>query len=158
MLPNYQATTINAELVRNLEPDTKVLTDAYGSLSKALKGFEHVAINTKRSGTKAHHPYPAVPRVQAQLKRWLHGTHQGAVSREHMTEYLWEFEFRFNRRHARKPGLLFYRLPRPARRGASLAAGCAMRSEGHGQDGQEAQEAHHRPDQHREREPLPPQR
>lgn len=49
-------------------------------------------------------------RVQVQLKRWLRGTHQGAVSREHMTEYLWEFEFRFNRRHARKPGLLFYRL------------------------------------------------
>lgn len=110
VLPNYQATTINAELVRNLEPDTKVLTDAYGSLSKALKGFEQVAINTKRSGTKAHHLYPAVSHVQAQLKRWLHGTHQGAVSREHMTEYLWEFEFRFNRRHARKPGLLFYRL------------------------------------------------
>jgi len=109
-LPNYQATTINAELVRNLEPDAKVLTDAYGSLTKALKGFEHVAINTKRSGSKAHDLYPAVSRVQAQLKRWLHGTHQGAVSREHMDEYLWEFEFRFNRRHARKPGLLFYRL------------------------------------------------
>lgn len=44
-----------------------MLTDAYGSLSKALKGFEQVAINTKRSGTKAHHLYPAVSHVQAQL-------------------------------------------------------------------------------------------
>jgi predicted RNA-binding Zn-ribbon protein involved in translation (DUF1610 family)/transposase-like protein len=110
VMPNYKAESINAVLLDNIEPGTKVLTDAYGSLSKALAGFEHVAINTKRSGIDAHVLYPAVSRVQAQLKRWLHGTHQGAVSRAHMSEYLWEFEFRFNRRHARKPGLLFYRL------------------------------------------------
>jgi transposase-like protein len=110
VMPNYKADSINAVLLDNIEPGTKVLTDAYGSLSKALEGFEHVAINTKRSGIDAHVLYPAVSRVQAQLKRWLHGTHQGAVSRAHMNEYLWEFEFRFNRRHARKPGLLFYRL------------------------------------------------
>ena len=110
VLDNYRAETINAALVANIEPGTQVVSDAYGSLSKALRGYQHLAINTKRSGTPAHHLYPAVSRVQAQLKRWMHGTHQGAVSREHMTEYLWEFEFRFNRRHARKPGLLFYRL------------------------------------------------
>lgn len=110
VMPNYKAESINAVLLDNIEPGTRVLTDAYGALTKALAGFEHVAINTKRSGSKAHDLYPAVSRVQAQLKRWLHGTHQGSVSREHMTEYLWEFEFRFNRRHARKPGLLFYRL------------------------------------------------
>jgi predicted RNA-binding Zn-ribbon protein involved in translation (DUF1610 family)/transposase-like protein len=110
VLPNYRAVNINAELRKHIEPGSQVLTDAYGALSKALKGYQHVAINTKRSGLKGHDLYPAISRVQAQLKRWLHGTHQGAVSREHMTEYLWEFEFRFNRRRANKPGLLFYRL------------------------------------------------
>lgn len=32
------------------------------------------------------------------LKRWILGTHQGAVSHEHMAYYLDEFTFRFNRR------------------------------------------------------------
>jgi hypothetical protein len=83
VMPNYKAESINAVLLDNIEPGTKVLTDAYGALSKDLAGFEHVAINTKRSGIDAHVLYPAVSRVQAQLKRWLHGTHQGAVSRAH---------------------------------------------------------------------------
>ena len=110
VLDDHKAATINAALVANLEPSCSVVSDAYGALSKALAGYQHQAINTKRSGTPAHVLYPAVSRVQAQLKRWLAGTHQGAVSRDHLTEYLWEFEFRFNRRHARKPGMLFYRL------------------------------------------------
>ena len=44
------------------------------------------------------------------LKRWLLGTHQGAVSEKHIQAYLDEYTFRFNRRTASKRGLLFYRL------------------------------------------------
>jgi len=43
-------------------------------------------------------------------KRWLLGTHQGRVDAEHIQAYLEEFCFRFNRRHSRARGLLFYRL------------------------------------------------
>ena len=39
----------------------------------------------------------------------VRGTHQGAVSREHLDYYL-EFTFRFNRRTSRHRGKLFYRL------------------------------------------------
>lgn len=46
----------------------------------------------------------------SQLKRWLLGTHQGAVSAEHLDYYLDEFTFRFNRRTSRSRGKLFYRL------------------------------------------------
>jgi len=53
---------------------------------------------------------PAVHRVASLLKRWLLGTHQGAVSSEHLDYYLDEFTFRFNRRSSRSRGLLFYRL------------------------------------------------
>lgn len=53
---------------------------------------------------------PRVHRVASLLKRWLLGTHQGAVSREHLDYYLDEFTFRFNRRTSRSRGLLFYRL------------------------------------------------
>jgi hypothetical protein len=44
------------------------------------------------------------------LKRWLLGTHQGAVERMHLPYYLDEFTFRFNRRTSRHRGMLFYRL------------------------------------------------
>jgi hypothetical protein len=40
---------------------------------------------------------------------WL-GTHQGAISFEHLDYYLDEFTFRFNRRTSRHRGKLFYRL------------------------------------------------
>ena len=51
------------------------------------------------------------PKASASLlKRWLLGTHQGAVSEKHLDYYLDEFTFRFNRRRSRARGLLFYRL------------------------------------------------
>ena len=65
----------------------------------------------------ATHPselLPRVHRVAALLKRWLIGTHQGAVSREHLDYYLDEYTFRFNRRRSRHRGKLFYRLVQQA--------------------------------------------
>ena len=52
---------------------------------------------------------PGVHRVASLLKRWLLGTHQGAVSHDQLDYYLDEFTFRFNRRRSRHRGLLFYR-------------------------------------------------
>jgi hypothetical protein len=73
---------------------------------------------------------PAVHRVASLLKRWLLGTHQGAVRPEHLNDYLDEFTFRFNRRTSRSRGLLLYRLleqavaipPCPTARSSSTAA------------------------------------
>jgi hypothetical protein len=48
--------------------------------------------------------------VASLLKRWLLGTHQGAVSPDHLAYYLDEFTFRFNRRRSRSRGKLFHRL------------------------------------------------
>jgi hypothetical protein len=48
--------------------------------------------------------------VASLLKRWLLGTHQGAISHRHLPYYLDEFTFRFNRRKSRSRGKLFYRL------------------------------------------------
>ena len=63
-----------------------------------------------KSGKKAHLVLPAVSRVASQVKRWLNGTLQGAVTPEHLQAYCHEFEFRFNRRRSRHRGQLFYRL------------------------------------------------
>lgn len=57
---------------------------------------------------------PAVHRASALLKRWILGTHQGAVSKELLDYYLAEFAFRYNRRYSRHRGLLFYRLAEQA--------------------------------------------
>ena len=53
---------------------------------------------------------PHVHMIVSLLKRWLLGTHQGAVQETHLQAYLDEYVFRFNRRKSAKRGLLFYRL------------------------------------------------
>jgi len=55
-------------------------------------------------------PLSGVHRVASLAKRWLFGTHQGAVEADHLQAYLNEFCFRFNRRDSRAHSLLFYRL------------------------------------------------
>jgi hypothetical protein len=53
---------------------------------------------------------PHVHLLALLLKRWLLGTHQGAVQEEHIQAYLDEYVLRFNGRTAAKRGLLFDRL------------------------------------------------
>ncbi len=53
---------------------------------------------------------PGVHRVASLVKRWVLGTHQGGLARQHLDAYLDEFSFRFNRRASRNRGLVFYRL------------------------------------------------
>lgn len=44
------------------------------------------------------------------LKRWILGTYQGSIKPTHLSYYLDEFTFRFNRRSSKARGMLFYRL------------------------------------------------
>ena len=48
------------------------------------------------------------------FKRWLLGTHQGAIAHDYLQDYLDEFTFRFNRRNSASRGKLFYRLVQQA--------------------------------------------
>jgi transposase-like protein len=61
------------------------------------------------------HRLPHVHRVVALVKRWLLGTHQGAVRQRHLDAYLDEFVFRFNRKNLPR-GFLFHRLVEQALR------------------------------------------
>jgi len=92
-------------------PGSIVLTDSWGGYN-ALEQFDyiHEKVNLSASGDPAHVSLPGVHRVASLLKRWLLGTHQGAVSAKHLDYYLDEYTFRFNRRTSRARGLLFYRL------------------------------------------------
>jgi transposase-like protein len=83
--------------------------DAYAGLS--AMGYTHEVSVLQGPGKSASTELlPRVHRVAALLKRWLLGTHQGAVRPDHLDYYLDEFTFRFNRRTSRSRGKLFYRL------------------------------------------------
>jgi len=92
-----------------VEPDSTVRTDGWGGYNglKAL-GYRHEII--RPTTAVGENLLPLANRVAALLKRWLLGTHQGAVQHEHLDYYLDEFTFRFNRRTSGSRGLLFYRL------------------------------------------------
>lgn len=95
----------------SIEPGSLVRTDGSWAYHKLTKhGYRRDRNVMLDSDDPAHVSMPAVHRVAALLKRWLLGTHQGAVKPKHLDYYLDEFTFRFNRRTSRSRGLLFYRM------------------------------------------------
>ena len=95
----------------SIEPGSIVHTDgsaAYRSLPK--NGYRRRKTVMRGHEKPAHVLMPGVNRVAALLKRWLLGTHQGAIRPKQLDHYLDEFTFRFNRRTSLSRGLLFYRL------------------------------------------------
>ena len=96
---------------QSVEPGAQVRTDgsaAYRSLSEL--GYDHERTVMLGSDTPAHVAMAGVHRVASLVKRWILGTHHGAVQPEHLDAYLDEFVFRFNRRTSNSRGMLFYRL------------------------------------------------
>jgi len=94
-----------------IEPGSAIHTDGWlGYVGLTARGYAHEVSVLKRSKASASDLLPRVHRVVSLLKRWILGTHQGAVSADHLDYYLDEFTFRFNRRTSRSRGKLFYRL------------------------------------------------
>lgn len=95
----------------SVEPGSTIHTDGWRGYSGVnAQGYTHEVSVLKTSQESATELMPHVHRVASLLKRWILGTHQGAVSPEHLDYYLDEFTFRFNRRTSRSRGKLFYRL------------------------------------------------
>jgi transposase-like protein len=110
-IPNASKDVLTEFVLDHIARGTEVRTDGWvGYHGVGQHRFSHVITNTSASGDPAHVAMPEVHRVASLLKRWLLGTHQGAVSHDQLDYYLDEFTFRFNRRHSRHRGLLFYRL------------------------------------------------
>ena len=93
----------------SIEPGSTLLTDDWQGYA-SLEGYRRRIKEIAHSGRTASQLMPRVHRAVSLLKRWLMGTHQGAVSQEHLDYYLDEFTFRFNRRTSASRGKLFYRL------------------------------------------------
>ncbi len=94
-----------------VEPGSVVRTDGSAAYRKLEKhGYQREKAVQLGAEDPAHVTMPGVHRVASLLKRWLLGTHQGAVQSKQLDYYLDEFTFRFNRRSSRSRGLLFYRM------------------------------------------------
>jgi len=112
-IPNTKKTTLHRFVQDVVEEGSIVHTDGYPAY-RGLEtlGYVHdvTALIREKDKGAASRLLPRVHRVASLLKRWLLGTHQGAVSAKHLDYYLDEFTFRFNRRTSRSRGKLFYRL------------------------------------------------
>jgi len=110
-IADASALSLHGFINEAIEPGAKLRTDSWtGYQALESHGYHHQVINLKEYEAPAHELLPLVHRVASLLQRWLMGTHQGAVSPEHLDYYLDEFAFRFNRRRSRHRGKLFYRL------------------------------------------------
>src|SRR5271166_1712234 len=100
--------------IYNVEPGATVITDAWqGYRGLENNGYMHDRRSQRAASTRGEDPgelLPGVHRIASLAKRWLLGTHQGAVDSAHLPSYLDEFVFRFNRRRSRSRGMLFYRV------------------------------------------------
>jgi transposase-like protein len=106
---------LQAFIAEVVEPGSVIHTDGWeGYTGLSTKGFTHEVTPIGKNKKRAVELLPRAHRVVSLLKRWLMGTHQGAVSHEHLDYYLDEFTFRFNRRTSRHRGKLFYRLVQQA--------------------------------------------
>lgn len=105
------ANALQAFVDQAIEPGSVVTTDGWSGYGRlADRGYRHRVVVQRGRPQEPTALLPRVHRVTSLLKRWLLGTHQGAVSFAHLDYYLDEFTFRFNRRSSRHRGKLFYRL------------------------------------------------
>lgn len=104
----HDRSTLHGFIRDSIEAGSTVRTDGLPAY-RGLVGYEHEA-TVQRKQSKEVHLLPLVHLVISLLKRWLMGTHQGAVQPEYLDYYLDEFTFRFNRRTSHSRGKLFYRL------------------------------------------------
>lgn len=104
--------SLHGFIQQSINPGSTVHTDGWAPYQGLEKlGYCHRITRLKGRGKEAAvELLPRVHRVASLLKRWLLGTHQGAVSPTHLDYYLDEFTFRFNRRRSASRGKLFFRL------------------------------------------------
>jgi transposase-like protein len=112
-VPNASSDSLIGAVKDSIEPGSVVRTDGWsGYRPLTTEGFDHVVM--RKSEDVGENLLPLVNREAALLKRWLLGTHQGAVRPSHLDYYLDEYTFRFNRRKSNYRGKLFYRLVQQA--------------------------------------------
>ena len=107
-LPYLDTRNLQSFITYAVEPGSTVRTDGLHAYM-GMQGYVHDRQLQNRQ-PKGEHLLPHVHRIASLLKRWILGTHQGAIAHAHLDDYLAEFTFRFNRRLSASRGKLFFRL------------------------------------------------
>lgn len=114
-IPDASSASLNRFLLESVVTGSVIHTDGWQGYKKVSSlGYQHEVTVLKGREEEASELLPRVHLVISLLRRWLMGTHQGAVSHKHLDYYLDEFTFRFNRRKSMNRGKLFYRLVQQA--------------------------------------------
>ena len=111
VVPDVSARSLEGFLATAVARPATIATDGwagYGGLE--AMGYGHEPLNLAASWGDAALRLPAIHLVFGLAKRWLLGTHHGAVSAKHLPAYLDEFVFRFNRRTAKNLSHRFARV------------------------------------------------
>lgn len=110
-IPDASAKSLESFLETDTAKPLTVTTDGWaGYHGLDAKGYAHEAINLSATWGDAGLRLPAIHLVFSLAKRWLLGTHHGAVRPKHLQRYLDEYVFRFNRRKAKAVSHGFARL------------------------------------------------
>jgi len=112
-IPDTKRKTLHGFIRDAIEPGSTVVTDGLNPYRNPT-GYVHERYVQRHHPAGAESLLPRVHYVASLLKRWMLGTHQGAISHQHLEDYLDEFTFRFNRRTSASRGKLFYRLVQQA--------------------------------------------
>lgn len=108
VIPNASSEILDGFVKTNIARGSTVITDGWNGYNNLNKIEYKHKVEVKTVGEE--NLLPHVHTIAALLKRWLLGTHHGAVSAKHLQPYLDEFVFRQNRRKSRYVGKIFYRL------------------------------------------------
>jgi hypothetical protein len=104
-IADFSAKELVPFICENVQEQSVVITDGWhGYWPLRRKPYRH----QQHKGNSEMLPH--VHLVVSLLKRWLLGTHQGAVRPKQLQAYLEEFTFRYNRRKSRHVGKIFYRM------------------------------------------------
>jgi transposase-like protein len=110
-LADAGADSLAGFVLANVAQPAAVATDGWtGYAQLPAKGYRHEPIRLSASWGDAALRLPVIHLVFGLAKRWLLGTHHGAVGKKHLAAYLDEFVFRFNRRTAKNISHRFARL------------------------------------------------
>ena len=112
-IPDVTRASLHGFIGESIERGSTVITDGLQAY-RSLRGYHHERRVQVAYNAGEEHLLPRVHRVASLLKRWLMGTHHGAIAHEHLDDYLNEFTFRFNRRTSASRGKLFYCLAQQA--------------------------------------------
>lgn len=110
IIADASSNSLHPFITENVEKGSTLVTDGWSGYSGIEKHGYAREIYIQKNAKDGENLLPHIHTIISLLKRWLLGTHQGAVESKHLQSYLDEYVFRFNRRKSAQRGLLFYRL------------------------------------------------